>query len=217
MGLLVVRWSWEAAEVGPEAGPVAGAEAAAGTVGVPGPRSRPLRSSGSGCGAEAAAAEAGERREGGDRGRSLLAQLPKGCPAGAAGARHRAGPEPGWKGASGCGRDEAKQARRGCQMSKEGKRDKKTRGGVEKGGRKNGRWKVKNEAGGIERRAAEGKIGISLDGAHAVNSITTHMQVLLRNIYIHFLLTTKAALRKKFHSNLMRLLDLVETDLFDSF
>lgn len=97
MGLLVVQWSWEAAEVGPEAGPVAGAAAAAGTAAPPGPRSRPRRSSDSGCGVEAAVAVAGERREGGDRGRSLLAQLPKGCPAGAAGARHRAEPEPGWR------------------------------------------------------------------------------------------------------------------------
>lgn len=97
MGLLVGRWSWEAAGVGPEAGPVAAAEAAAGTAALPGPRSRPRRSSGSGCGAEAAVAAAGERREGVDRGRSLLAQLPKGCPAGAAGARHRAEPEPGWR------------------------------------------------------------------------------------------------------------------------
>lgn len=97
MGLLVGRWSWEAAGVGPEAGPVAAAEAAAGTAALPGPRSRPRRSSGSGCGAEAAVAAAGERREGEDRGRSLLAQLPKGCPAGAAGARHRAEPKPGWR------------------------------------------------------------------------------------------------------------------------
>lgn len=95
MGLVVVQWSWEAAEVGPEAGPEAGAEA--GTAALPGPRSRPRRSSGSGCGVEAAAAAAGERREGADRGRSLLARLPKGCPAGAAGARHRAEPEPGWR------------------------------------------------------------------------------------------------------------------------
>lgn len=97
MGLLGVRWSLEAAEVGPVAGPVAAAEAAAGTSEVPGPHNRPHQSSDSGCEAEAAAAAAGERREGEDRGRSLLAQLPKGCPAGAAGARHRAEPEPAWR------------------------------------------------------------------------------------------------------------------------
>lgn len=97
MGLLVVQWSWEAAEVGPEAAPVAGAEAAAGTAALPGPRSRPRQSSDSGCGVEAAVAVAGERREEEDRGRSLLAQLPRGYPAGAAGPRHRAEPEPGWR------------------------------------------------------------------------------------------------------------------------
>lgn len=68
---------------------------------LPGPRSRPPRSSDSGCGAEAAGAAAGERKEGEDRGRSLLAQLPKGCPAGAAGAPHRVELEPGRRGAVG--------------------------------------------------------------------------------------------------------------------
>lgn len=58
---------------------------------VPGPRSRPHQSSGSGC--EAEAAEAGGRKEGGGRVRSLLAWL-TGCPAGAVGARRRAGLEP---------------------------------------------------------------------------------------------------------------------------
>lgn len=49
---------------------------------------------------------------------------------------------------------------------------------MERGGRENGRCKVENEEEGIERQATEGKIGNSLDGAHAVNSITEHMQVL---------------------------------------
>lgn len=47
----------------------------------------------------------------------------------------------------------------------------------DKRGRENGRWRVKNEAEGIERQATEGKIGITLDGGHAANSITEHMQV----------------------------------------
>lgn len=59
---------------------------------VPGPHSRRHQSSDSDC---AAVAEAGGRREGEDRDRSLLAQLPMGCPAGAVGARHRAGMGPG--------------------------------------------------------------------------------------------------------------------------
>lgn len=83
---------------------------------LPGPHSRPPRSSDSGCGAEAAGAAAGERKEGEDRGRSLLAQLPKGCPAGAAGAPHRAEPEPGRQG----GGDQVEGARTGHQISKEG-------------------------------------------------------------------------------------------------
>lgn len=54
---------------------------------------------------------------------------------------------------------------------------------MERGGRENGRWKVENEVEGIERQATEGKIGISLDGAHAVNSITEHMQGLYTFIF----------------------------------
>lgn len=169
----MVQWSWEAAEAAPEAG----AEAAAGTEALPGPRSRPRRSSDSGCGAEAAA---GERREGEDRGRSLLAQLPKGCPAGAAGAPHRAEPEPGQR-ALARGGDQVKRARTGAS-DKQG-----VGGGERKGdkrGRENGRWKVKNEVEGIERQATEGKIGIALDGAHAVNSITEHMVLHTFNFYL---------------------------------
>lgn len=48
---------------------------------------------------------------------------------------------------------------------------------MERGGRENVRCKVENEADGIERQATEGKIGISSDGAHAVNSIAEHTQV----------------------------------------
>lgn len=62
---------------------------------VPGPRRRPRRSSGSGCEVEAAVAEAGGRKEEGGRGRSLLALLLTGCPAGVEGARHKAGLESG--------------------------------------------------------------------------------------------------------------------------
>lgn len=96
-GLGAVRWSSEAAGVGPEAGPAPGPAAVAGMeeVEVPGPRSRPRRSFGSGCEAEAVAAEAGGRKEGEGRGRSLLAPLLTGCPAGAVGARRRAGSGPG--------------------------------------------------------------------------------------------------------------------------
>lgn len=52
------------------------------------------------------------------------------------------------------------------------------------GEKRQGKWQVqvKNEAEGIERQATEGKIGISLDGAHAVDSITEHMQVFHRFI-----------------------------------
>lgn len=87
----------EAAGVGPEAGPAPESVAVAGMVEVValGPRSRPHQSSGSGCEVEAAAAEAGGRKEGEGRGRSLLARLLMGCPAGAVGARRRAGLEPG--------------------------------------------------------------------------------------------------------------------------
>lgn len=87
----------EAAGVGPEAGPVAGPVAVAWTGEAEGlgPRSRRRRSSGSGCEAGAAAAVAGGRKEGEDRGRSLLAPLLMGCPAGAVGARCRAELEPG--------------------------------------------------------------------------------------------------------------------------
>lgn len=89
----MAQWSWEAAGAGPEAGLEAGL--VAGTVEAmgPGPRSRPRRSSGSGCEVEAVAVEAGGRKEGEGRSRSLLAQLLTGCPAGAEGARCRAGPE----------------------------------------------------------------------------------------------------------------------------
>lgn len=128
MGLLAVQRSLEAAEVGPEAGPVVGAEAAAGTAEVPGRRSRPHQSSDSGCEAEAAEVAAGERRVGEDRGRSLLAQLPRGCPAGAAGARHRAESEPGWR------RGEA--GRNGASDKQGGERDKGREGWREEGGRK---------------------------------------------------------------------------------
>lgn len=88
--------------VGLEAGPAVGSGAVAGTEEeeeeVPVLRSRPLRSSGSGCEAEAVAAAAGGRKEEEGRGRSLLARLlSQGCPAGAGEARHRAGPEPGWR------------------------------------------------------------------------------------------------------------------------
>lgn len=93
------RWSSEVAGVGPEAAPEPGSVAVAGTVEVaavvPGPRSRPHQSSGSGCEVEAVVAEAGGRREGEGRGRSLLARLLTDCPAGAEGARCRAGLDPG--------------------------------------------------------------------------------------------------------------------------
>lgn len=98
MGPGGVQCCLEVAGVGPEAGPAPGPVAAAGMeeeAEVPGPRSRPRRSSGSGCGGEAEAAEAGGRKEGEGRGRSLLARLLMGCPAGAGGARRRAGLEPG--------------------------------------------------------------------------------------------------------------------------
>lgn len=93
----MVRQCSGAAGVGPEAGPAPGLAAVAGMVEVevPGPRSRPRQSSDSGCEVEAAAAEAGGRKEGEGRGRSLLARMLTGCPAGAGGARRRAGPEPG--------------------------------------------------------------------------------------------------------------------------
>lgn len=96
MGLGAVQRSSEAAGVGPEAGPAPGPAAVAGMeeVEVPGPRSRPLQSSGSGCEVEAAAAEAGGRKEGEGTGRSLLARLLTGCPAGAVGAQRRAVVEP---------------------------------------------------------------------------------------------------------------------------
>lgn len=79
--------------MGPEAGPEPGSVAVAGVAEVAvvlGPRSRPRQSSGSGCEVEAAVAEAGGRREGEGRGRSLTD-----CPAGAEGARRRAGLDPG--------------------------------------------------------------------------------------------------------------------------
>ncbi len=92
----MARRNSEVAGVGLEAGPVPepAAEAGMEEVGVPGPRSRPRRSSDSGCEVEAAVAEAGGRKEGEGRGRSLLARLLTGCP-GAEGARRRAGLEPG--------------------------------------------------------------------------------------------------------------------------
>lgn len=84
--------------MGPEAGPEPGSVAVAGVAEVAvvlGPHSRPRQSSGSGCEVEAAVAEAGGRREGEGRGRSLLARLLTDCPAGAEGARRRAGLDPG--------------------------------------------------------------------------------------------------------------------------
>lgn len=97
MGLGAVPRCSGAAGVGPETGPEPGPVAAAGMEEVegPGPRSRPHQSSGSGCEAEAVVAEAEGRKEGGGRVRSLLAWL-TGCPAGAVGARRRAGLEPEW-------------------------------------------------------------------------------------------------------------------------
>lgn len=64
----------------------------------------------------------------------------------------------------------------------------------------NGRFKVKNEAEWIERQAAEGKIGISLDGAHAVNSITTHAGVTQKRLH-SFLFATTAELKRSQESN----------------
>lgn len=93
MGLGVVQWSLEAAGVAPVPGSVPAAEM--GEVGVPVHRSSSHRSSGSDCEAEAVTAEAGGRKEGEGRGRSLLAQLLTGSPAVAGGAQHRAGLEPG--------------------------------------------------------------------------------------------------------------------------
>lgn len=93
MGLGVVQWSLEAAGVGPVPGSVAAAEM--GGVEDPVPRSRSHRSSGSDCEVEAVTAEAGGRREGEGRGRSLLARLLTGSPAVAGGAQHRVGLEPG--------------------------------------------------------------------------------------------------------------------------
>lgn len=93
MGLWAVQLSLAAAGVGLEAGPVA--VAGMEEVEVPAPHSRRHRSSDSGCEVEAVAAEAGGRREGEDRGRSLLARLLTGCPAVAVGEQHRVGPEPG--------------------------------------------------------------------------------------------------------------------------
>lgn len=89
--------------VGPEVGPEPAPVAERVEVVVPGPRSRLHQSSGSGCEVEAVAVEAGGRKEGEGRGRSLLARLLMGCPAGAEGAQRRAGLESGG-GSDGCGR-----------------------------------------------------------------------------------------------------------------
>lgn len=93
----MAQWSWEAVGVGPEAELEVGLVAGMVEAMAPGPRSRPHQSSGSGCEVEAVAVEAGGRTEGEGRSRSLLAQLLMGCPAGAEGARCRAGPESGGK------------------------------------------------------------------------------------------------------------------------
>lgn len=89
----MVQWSWEAVGAEPVPGSVAVAET--GEVEVPVPRNRSHRSSGSDCEVEAVTAEVGGRKEGEDRGRSLLARLLTGSPAVAGGAQHRAGLEPG--------------------------------------------------------------------------------------------------------------------------
>lgn len=59
---------------------------------------------------------------------------------------------------------------------------------------------MKNEAEWIERQAAEGKIGISLDGTHAVNSITTHAGVTQKRLH-PFLFATTAELKGSQESN----------------
>lgn len=96
----MVRWRLEAAGVGPEAGPAAAAVQAA----VLDRRSRSRRSSDSGCEVEAVVAAAGGMREEGGRGRSLLAWLLTGCPAGAEGAQRRAGLDSGGAEGFGCGK-----------------------------------------------------------------------------------------------------------------
>lgn len=96
----MVRWRLEAAGVGPEAGPAAAAVQAA----VLDRRSRSRRSSDSGCEVEAVVAAAGGMREEGGRGRSLLAWLLTGCPAGAEGAQRRAGLDSGRAEGFGCGK-----------------------------------------------------------------------------------------------------------------
>lgn len=89
----MVQWSLEAAGAEPVPGSVAAAEK--GEAEVPVLRSRSHRSSGSDCEVEAVMAEAGGRKEGEGRGRSLLARLLTGSPAVAVGVQHRAGLEPG--------------------------------------------------------------------------------------------------------------------------
>lgn len=81
-----------------------------------------------------------------------------------------------------------KWAGMGCQISKEGNVIKEERVGERR--EENGRFKVKNEAEWIERQAAQGKIAISLDGAHAVNSITTHTGVTQKCLHSFLFATT---------------------------
>lgn len=93
---MVVQWRLEAAGVGPEAGPVPVAVAGRVEAVVLGRHSRVRQSSDSGCEVEAVAAGAGERKEEGGIGRSLLAWLLMGCPAGVEGAQRRAGLDSGF-------------------------------------------------------------------------------------------------------------------------
>lgn len=79
-----------------------------------------------------------------------------------------------------------------CQISKEENMIKEE--GVGERREENDRFKVKNEAEWIEKQAAEGKIGISLDGAHAVNSITTHAGVTQKRLH-SFLFARTAELK----------------------
>lgn len=88
--------------VGLEAGLVLGPGVEAGMeeeVAGPDLHRRPHQNCDSGCVEAAEVAEAVGRKEGEDRGRSLLARPLMDCPAGVEEAQHRAGPEPG----KGCG------------------------------------------------------------------------------------------------------------------